>query len=237
MNLIKIHRNYLLNKICIIVICIVLLLSFFANILCIISINQEYNWFEGINAYHHYIDNIVLFFKLVTINLICYLWGSAFNKDVDSYHLLINGFRNIKLKYLITKLVILLMITFLIISINVLFSAFLGVLCSNWYFSHKIIVKLFVVMYLLSIIYGIVSAVFSTLINSNYVYLLSSGLFVLGEFLNESSFSFCKLYFIFFPNLYEIDYGFAFFSVFHLIILSLFYLMLIIIIYIKNVKY
>ena len=76
----------------------------------------------------------------------------------------------------------------------------------------------------------IIAKIWEDEINSNYVYLLSSGLFVFGEFLNESSFSFCKLYFIFFPNLYEIDYGFAFFSVFHLIILSLFYLMLIIMI-------
>lgn len=227
----------MLNKICIIVVSIVLFLSFFANLLCIISINREYNWFEGINAYHHYIDNIVLFFKLVMINLICYLWGSAFNKDADSYHLLINGFKNIKFKYLFTKLLVLLIVTFLIIIVNVLFFSFLGVICSNWYFFHKIIVKLFVVMYLIGIIYGIMSAVFSTLINSNYVYLLSSGLFVLGEFLSESNFSFCKFYFVFCPSLYEIDYGFTFFSIFHLLILSLFYLVLITIIYMKNAKY
>ena len=227
----------MLNKICVSVIIIVLFISFFVNFICIISINKEYNWFEGISAYYQYIDNIVLFFKLVMINLICYLWGSAFNKDADSYHLLINGFKNIKFKYLISKLIVLLVVTFLIISISILFSSFLGILCSNWYFFHKIIVKLFVVMYLLSIIYGIMSAIFCTLINSNYVYLLSSGLFVLGEFLNESNFSSFKFYFIFCPNLYEIDNGFTFFSLFHLLILSLFYLVLIIIIYTKSTKY
>ena len=83
MNIFKIHRNFLLNKICIIDIILITVLSALVNLASIFSINNEYNWFEVNLSYINYIDNIILFFKLITINLICFIWSNSFNKDTQ----------------------------------------------------------------------------------------------------------------------------------------------------------
>ena len=92
-------------------------------------------------------------------------------------------------------------------------------------------------MLLISIIYGLLSAIISMLINSNYVYLISSGLLVLSEFLTDSKSFVSNLYLIFFPNLYEANYKFVLFSFFHLFILSCLYFFFATVLYVKNVKY
>lgn len=237
MNIFKIHRNFLLNKICIIVIFLITVLSALVNFASIFSINNEYNWFEGNLSYINYIDNLILFFKLITINLICFIWSNSFNKDIDSYHLLIVGFKHIKYKYVSSKILILIIFTFLLNFTNIFISSIIAGMCCSWYYFNKIIVDLFVVMFLISIIYGLLSAIISMLINSNYVYLISSGLLVLSEFLTESKSISSNLYLIFFPNLYELNYNFVLFSILHLVILSCLYFFFASVLYVKNVKY
>ena len=237
MNIIKIHRNFLLNKICIIVIFLITLLSALVNLASIFSINNEYNWFEGNLAYINYIDNIILFYKLITINLICFIWSNAFNKETDSYHLLIVGFKQIKYRYVCSKILILIILTFIINFTNVFLASVIAGTCSSCYYFNKIIVELFVVMFLISIIYGLLSAIISMLINSNYVYLISSGLLVLSEFLTDSKSILSNLFLIFCPNLYEANYKFVLFSFFHLFILSCLYFFFATVLYVKNVKY
>ena len=237
MNIIKIHRNFLLNKICVVVIFLITFLSALVNLASIFSIENEYNWFEGNLAYINYIDNIILFYKLITINLICFIWSNSFNKDTDSYHLLIVGFKQIKYRYVCSKILVLIILTFTINFTNIFLASIIAGTCSSWYYFNKIIVELFVVMLLISIIYGLLSAIISMLINSNYVYLISSGLLVLSEFLTDSKSIVSNLYLIFFPNLYEANYKFVLFSVLHLVILSCLYFFFATVLYVKNVKY
>ena len=44
----------------------------------IITLNKEYNWFEGTISFSEYLQTNNLYYKLVVVNLISYIWGSFF---------------------------------------------------------------------------------------------------------------------------------------------------------------
>ena len=65
MKFLKIHRNYLLNKISIIVIVIVNLFSILVIFAGILSIKSEYIIFENKQAVIELLDQNILFYKLL----------------------------------------------------------------------------------------------------------------------------------------------------------------------------
>ena len=78
MKLVKLHRNFLVNKISVILMLIVIFIGLLVNIFSIYSLNHEYNWFEGYNSFLEYLASNILYYKLVMINLICFIWGSKY---------------------------------------------------------------------------------------------------------------------------------------------------------------
>ena len=109
----NIHRKYLINKISLVLFFLLIIVSFLINFASIFSINNEYNWFDKDIATSQFLETYLLFFKLVVINLNCYLFGYSFNKEQDSYHLLITGYSYLKVKYIITKLLMICIIILL----------------------------------------------------------------------------------------------------------------------------
>ena len=222
MRLIKLHRNFLINKISAILIAIVIIIGLLINIIGIITLNKEYNWFECNISFIEYLNTNILYYKLVVINLITYIWGSSFLKHSDSYHLLITGYKNIKFKYIISKMIILVLITIAIILCNAYLMSLIAVTCGNFNYSFKIIIEVFINLLLICLIYGLLSSAFSMLFNHQYSFFIAVGLFVLGELIKDGG-NEVEVFFVFFPiinNVMEESFNFG---VFHLIILFIIY--------------
>ena len=134
----NIHRKYLINKISLILLLLLIIVSFLINLASIFSINNEYNWFEKDIATIEFLETYLLFFKLVVINLNCYLFGYSFNKEQDSYHLLITGYRYIKVKYIITKLLTICFIMVCVLFISIYIMLLQSIFCSNLILINKI---------------------------------------------------------------------------------------------------
>ena len=119
----------------------------------------------------------------------------------------------------------------MIVSSNVYGMSLIGVLCGNFTFSHVKIFELFVNLLFICLIYGLLSVIFSLLINHNYSYFISLGLFVLGELIKDGN-SLSKLYFVFFPSINSsLDVSFEF-GLFHLIFLFIVYFLVVIFCYV-----
>lgn len=200
MKMFRIHRKYLINKINVLLLEFVALIGIIINYLCIKRINSEYNWFDGSIAVIEYLEVFLMYYKLIVINLICFLWGSFFTKSNNSYHLLITGYKQLKLRFILTKLSVLLIITIFVVFVNFYFMSLIGVLCCNFISIDKIIIELLLKVLLICIIYGLLSTIFSILINSNYACFISVGLFVLCELLSDN-FANMRAYYVFFPGL------------------------------------
>ena len=77
MSYLKLHRNYLLNKFNVLIISFITFIGVLVMLAGILSIRQEYNIFDYVQASIEYIELFCLYYKLVMINLFCYLWGNA----------------------------------------------------------------------------------------------------------------------------------------------------------------
>lgn len=215
----------MINKINILLFCFIILIGVLITILSINRINKEYNWFEGNLALISYLETILMYYKLVVINLVCYIWGNAFTIEFDSYHLLITGYKNIKTKYVLSKVLVLSIITFTIVFINFYLMSLISGLCCKLIVFSKIFIELFIKVLLICVIYGLLSAFFTIIINNNYACFLASGFFVLCELISDN-FDTIKLFYVFFPGLsqnYELCFG-----LFHLLLISIIYVFLVV---------
>lgn len=236
MKFFKIHRNYLLNKINIIIMIFTIIVVGVIALTSILKINNNYSWFLKKEAMYEYLSNSLLFYKLIIIVLNSYLWGSAFTKEKDSYHLLISDFNHVKFKYLLTKITTLIIISLLLIFSFFIIYAFIGIICSNWYEIDKNIVYLFINYLLIVMIYGLLSIIFSVLFVNEFAYFIAPLFFVFGELAvdNNDTSIIIKIFQTFFPNITLDVVSYSSFGIIHLIILSLFYLVIVIIIYMNK---
>lgn len=225
MSYLKLHRNYLLNKFNVLIISFITFIGVLVMLAGILSIRQEYNIFDYVQASIEYIELFCLYYKLVMINLFCYLWGNAFSEKADSYKYLIAGYNQKRTKYLLSKILFLHILTLFIVFINLFIFTILGVLWGKMYLNYQIIIELLLKVVFISIIYGLLSSIFSMFINSNLVYFMSSGLFVFGELIKENSNN--NLYYVFFPKLDNVVIS-------HLFCLFIIYLFIVIIRYLTK---
>lgn len=228
MKLLNIHRKYLINKVSAILLILLIIISLFINLASIFSINNEYNWFDSIAATTEYVETFLLFYKLVVINLMCYIFGNSFNKEQDSYHLLITGYQKIKYQYVITKLVVLTILLIVVLFINYNIMLIIGIFCSKIILVKEINLELFLTLGFVCLIYGFLSCLFSLLFNNNYAYFLAGALFVFSELIKDSNTS--KVYFVFFPTI-SID-SIGSFGIIHLCLLFIIYAFLVVLGYV-----
>lgn len=214
----------MINKISLILLIIVIFIGFLVNLFSIYSLNHEYNWFEGNNSFLEYLASNILYYKLVIINLVCFIWGSSFTLQSNSYHLLITGYKDLKFKFILSKLVLLVFLTIIIILCNFYLMSFIGVVWGKFIFSFEKVLELFLDLLLICLIYGLLSSIFSLIFNHNYAYFMAVGLFVLGELIKDGNSGF-KLYYVFFPLIStEIENSFG---MVHLLLLFIIYFILV----------
>lgn len=228
MQIVKIHRKYLINKVNALLFIFIVFVEILICFLSIKHLKLEYNWFEGKIAFTSYLETNLMYYKLVVINLICFIWGNSFTKNANSYHLLVTGYQGIKLKYILSKLLMLIIITISLIFISFYLMTLIGVLCCNFVSINKIIFELFINVLLICIIYGLLSSVFTILINNQYACFLSSGIFVLCELISDN-FNDIKLFYVFFPGL-SLNYDLCF-GIIHLLFISIIYVFLVVLVY------
>ncbi len=232
-KLLNIHRNYLFNKINVIIIILLEIVGLIVAVIGINEINHEYNQYDTDQAINLYLDYFKLYYKLIIILFNCYLWGSSFTKEKDSYHLLIDNYYQKRLKYIITKILILLVVSFILIYCLFISYALIGIFCSNWFEVTKKCLELFVSSYLIVVIYGLLAAIFVKIIPSDYAYMLSLMVFVFGEIIKEDYLdnSFNWYYFIC-PII--LDQKVLIYSNLHLICLCFIYLLILVFLFVKK---
>lgn len=232
----NIHRNYLFNKINVRVILLLEIVALIISFSGIYSINEEFSWFDRVTALNNYLETVTTYFKLVIIMICCYIWGSSFTKERDNYHLLINNFHEKKIQYVLSKIIVLIIISFITIYLLVFGCSIMGVICSNWYEIDKKIIILYLSYFFIVIIYGNLSIIFSLIITSDYAYFISVGIFVFCEIVKESmteglTFNLIQ---IFFPTIISVNGMITKYGLVHLIFLSLLYVMITILVYFKK---
>ena len=237
MKIYKLHRKYLFSKINVIItsILIIIIIIFSVSIIepfkdsSIMLMNRFYitNNFE--QAYLTFVKFIIIFYS-------CYLFSSCFSKNNDNYYIiLINNIS--KSKYLISKiftiemklLEILVMILFNYILINYLFN--------QWYIIEISIFKSFGIIYILSIIYGLLSLILIKIINIIYSSIISLGFYLISEILidYEISSKIISIIQLFFPTTYLKDNNlFLKYGILHLISLIVLYFLVAYLLYLKK---
>ena len=230
---------YLINKVNILSLSIILLISMVSSIFLFSSCNIMESYFFKSDLIISLKENIIMLFKLGILNLFIFIFGYSFSKDQDSYNQLIDDFKQNIIKYFVSKILVLIYITFLFF----LFFSFLviisGKIFSNWFYIDYSFIKLIINMLMIVIVYGLLSIIISNILGNSYSSFIIIFLFVFGEILKDTNgaFNLYNIYSIFFPsiditNLYISSYGLI-----HLSCLIIVYFLISLLGYLKKMHY
>ena len=239
MKIYKLHRKYLFSKINVIItsILIIIIIIFSVSIIEPFK-DSSIRWMNRFYITNNFEQAYLTFVKFIIIFYSCYLFSSCFSKNNDNYYIiLINNIS--KSKYLISKiftiemklLEILVMILFNYILINYLFN--------QWYIIEISIFKSFGIIYILSIIYGLLSLILIKIINIIYSSIISLGFYLISEILidYEISSKIISIIQLFFPTTYLKDNNlFLKYGILHLISLIVLYFLVAYLLYLKKNK-
>ena len=133
MNLMRLHKNYLFNKINIIIIGIVILISIFLSFVLVKPFETNIDkWNERLISMQSYEQSYLLFVKILMVLLSSYLFGIYFSKQGDDYSLVLTC-KVSKNKYLISKILTISLTIFFILFVIILFHLFIGTVFNRWY--------------------------------------------------------------------------------------------------------
>ena len=237
MKIYKLHRKYLFSKINVIItsILIIIIIIFSVSIIEPFK-DSSIRWMNRFYITNNFEQAYLTFVKFIIIFYSCYLFSSCFSKNNDNYYIiLINNIS--KSKYLISKiftiemklLEILVMILFNYILINYLFN--------QWYIIEISFFKCFGIIYILSIIYGLLSLILIKIINIIYSSIISLGFYLISEILidYEISSKIISIIQLFFPTTYLKDNNlFLKYGILHLISLIVLYFLVAYLLYLKK---
>ena len=221
--MLRIHLGYFFNFINSLLIAGIVLSSsiiFYINI----KTNAGHgNFFLRTDLYQSYLETLVLYTKLVLVMIFSFIFGSFFNKNNDAYHYLMPNYHHNKIHYFFTKM--LLLIILLLVSVIIIFICFsvVGLFWSSWYDNNKGIIYLFVNLFLVLLVYGLLAVIFSILIPSIYSFFIPGFIFVLVEMLRDGN-NFVHYLELILPNI-SLEYAhYSYYGIIHLIILVIIYL-------------
>ena len=236
MNLMRLHRNYLFNKINIIIIGIVILISMFLSFILVkpFETNIE-KWNERLISMQSYEQSYLLFVKILMVLLSSYLFGIYFSKQGDDYSLVLTC-KVSKNKYLISKILTISLTIFFILFVIILCHLFIGTVFNKWYIFNLNIITHYFEIYLISMTYGILSLISIRLLKSLYAVIIPFSLYILSEVLVDYNMSSKLVKFIemFFPTTHLANGNIVLlYGIIHLIILNIFYFIISYFVYIK----
>lgn len=236
MNLMRLHRNYLFNKINVIIIGVVILISIFLSFVLINPFETNIDkWNERLISMQSYEQSYLLFAKILMVLLSSYLFGIYFSKQGDDYSLVLTC-KVSKNKYLISKILTISLTIFFILFMIILFHLFIGTIFNRWYIIDLNIITHYFEIYLISMVYGILSLISIRLLKSLYAVIIPFSLYILSEVLvdyNTTS-KMVKIIEMFFPTTHLSNGNIVLlYGIVHLIILNVFYFLISYFVYIK----
>lgn len=236
MNLMRLHKNYLFNKINIIIIGIVILISIFLSFVLVKPFETNIDkWNERLISMQSYEQSYLLFVKILMVLLSSYLFGIYFSKQGDDYSLVLTC-KVSKNKYLISKILTISLTIFFILFVIILFHLFIGTVFNRWYILNLNIITHYFEIYLISMTYGILSLISIRLLKSLYAVIIPFSLYILSEVLVDYNMSSKLVKFIemFFPTTHLTNGNIVLlYGIIHLIILNIFYFIISYFVYIK----
>lgn len=236
MNLMRLHKNYLFNKINIIIIGIVILISIFLSFVLVKPFETNIDkWNERLISMQSYEQSYLLFVKILMVLLSSYLFGIYFSKQGDDYSLVLTC-KVSKNKYLISKILTISLTIFFILFVIILFHLFIGTVFNRWYILNLNIITHYFEIYLISMTYGILSLISIRLLKSLYAVIIPFSLYILSEVLVDYNMSSKLVKFIemFFPTTHLTNGNIVLlYGIIHLVILNIFYFIISYFVYIK----
>ena len=238
MWIIKLHQKYLFNKINLIILFVLMVLSIILGIILINPfMSDNIRWMYRGAFRSNFEQSYLVFLKILIVLFSSYLYTICFSNTSDNYSIILVS-KITKAKYFITKVLsinLMLLITIMIFLINYVI---IGYFFSTWFYFELRILKNFFNIYLIGLCYGYLSIILIRSIKSIYIVLISFSLYLLSEILIDyvNINIMVKLLEVFFPTTYiindstELVYGSL-----HLFILSFLYFVFSFIIY-KKIK-
>lgn len=236
MNLMRLHKNYLFNKINVIIIGIVIMVSIFLSFVLVKPFETNIDkWNERLISMQSYEQSYLLFVKILMVLLSSYLFGIYFSKQGDDYSLVLTC-KVSKNKYLISKILTISLTIFFILFVIILCHLFIGTVFNRWYILNLNIFTHYFEIYLISMIYGILSLISIRLLKSLYAVIIPFSLYILSEVLvdyNTSS-EIVKIIGMFFPTTHLSNGNIVLlYGILHLLILNFLYFLISYFVYIK----
>lgn len=226
--MIKLHFYYLFSKVNILIMSIILILI---SIIYIVNINIFDNYIlEFINKKEiliNYQNIYIMITKLLNILFSCYLFGYAFYYTNDNYCVLFDHFRNNRLPFLLSKILVLTIISILYNIIIYLLYLLIGIIGNRYFNFEYISLNIFLQSIFICLIYGYISSSLVLMLKSYFVILIPYVLFVISEIITNDIFA--SYYRILFPTLLTNNVNYIL-----LIFLIINYLLILTICYLKH---
>lgn len=236
MWLLKLHQKYLFNKVNLIIILFVMILSIVLGVILInpvMSDNIEWMYRDALKS--NFEQSYLVFLKIIMILISSYLYCLYFSNIGDNYSIILIC-KTSKEKYFITKVFVINLMLLLFVIIFFVNYILIGFAFSKWFVVDYQMVKSFLMIFVISICYGYLSVIFIKILNSLYVVLIPFGLYLVSEiiidFVNTSNI--VRIIEMFLPTTLVInDRVDLVYGIFHLIFLSVLYFVFSFITYIK----
>lgn len=229
MNLMRLHRNYLLSKINILIIGVVI---FMAIILSFVLVNpfesSNERWLERFISIQNYEQSYLMFVKILMVLLSSYLFGIYFSKSGDDYSLLLTCSID-KKRYVVSKILTLLVTIFAITCFVLFFHVAIGVFFNKWYSAQLSTIYQFMDIYLISIAYGFLSIIGIRLLKSIYAVIIPFSFYLVTEVLADYGINHpvVKITGLFFPTTYLSNGNIVLlYGIIHLVLVDVIYLMI-----------
>lgn len=229
-RLIKLHFKYIYSKL------LVYLLLSITSLLFVYFLYEagifesySYRWYNQKELKLNYTTNIILIVKLIFPILSIYLFGNSFLPKEDGYIKIVIKNRNDRIKYFLSKILVIVYISFALFLINFTTINLIGKISIPNYYISKEIVYSFVNIFLMSTILGLISSSLSILLKQSFSYILLIIIYMILQMINDSSNVFLMYMSFIFPVLNNCNsFIFGYLNCF---ILFFFYFFLSIIIY------
>lgn len=213
------HLKYILNKYNIITISLIFIIYFISLIINILNIPSDSTIEVMRNTYFY---NVVLLLKLVVIILIVFIVCLSSTNYHESYQLFIINKREKRLKFYLTKILILLIITAIIISILYLLFTLVGLIGGKWFVVERRHIKFFMYLLFNSFMYGMFAYCLIKYLNNLIVIIVPCFIVIFEEaFINSNIIKYISYFFPIIKNSINpmLSYG-----IIHVIMLILFYI-------------
>jgi len=137
----------------------------------------------GIRMEYH--QNMVLSVKMLTTLLVCYLFGIAFLRCNDNYHVFCLSNSVSRSLYSLTKILAVSLVFVLFLAIVSGMYMMIGLVVTNWFIVDRDILVFFSLMILQGIVFGLLTCILTIILQSLFVGLISFGIFIVNEILIE----------------------------------------------------